>query len=63
MMRKQRLPDGVRAKMEGWRKYCRKFSESEIYGYDAKTGTYEAGSIAEQFNTMLICVENIISRL
>ena len=63
MKMKETLPDSIRAKMEGWRRFCRKFSESKLYGYDSETGTYEAGSIAEQFNTMLICVENIISRL
>jgi len=63
MIKKESLPDGIRAKMEGWRRFCRKFSESKLYGYDSETGTYEAGSIAEHFNNMLISIESIISRL
>ena len=63
MIKKESLPDGIRAKMEGWRRFCRKFSESKLYGYDSETGTYEAGSIAEHFNNMLISIETIINKL
>ena len=63
MSKKEKMPDGIRSKMEGWKRFCRKYADSELYGYDSETGTYEAGCIAEQFNTMLICVENILSRL
>ena len=62
MSKKERLPDGISAKMEGWKRFCRKYAELEVYGYDSKTGAYEKGSIAEQFNAILICVENILSR-
>lgn len=63
MSKKEQIPDGIKAKMEGWRKFCRRFADSELYGFDSETGTYEPGSIAEQFNTILICVENVLSRI
>lgn len=63
MSKKEQLPEGIRSKMEGWRRFCRKYAESELYGYDSETGEYEDGCISEQFNTMLICIENILSRL
>ncbi len=62
-MSKEILARAMQAKLEGWRKICRKYANSELYGYDSKTGTYEKGCIAKEFENMLISIENVLNKI
>ena len=63
MSKKEVLASGMTAKLNGWAKICRKYADSELFGYDSKSGTYEDGCIAEHFNNMLISIEAILNKI
>lgn len=63
MNKKEVLASGMTAKLNGWLRICKKYADSELYGYDSKAGTYEKGCIAEHFNNMAISIEAILNKI